>query len=74
LDQAKRYLKAYNIQVNYVHDRGPFAPVILQTAEAQGCDLIIMGGYGDSPWVNFLLESVVDQVLRLARKPMLLCR
>jgi len=74
LDQAQMYLKPYNIQANTIHERGPFAPEILLTAEAQGCDLIIMGGYGESPWVNFLLESVVDQVLRRARKPMLLCR
>jgi hypothetical protein len=74
IEQARSYLATYNLKVNYICDHGPLAQVILLTAEAQDCDLIIMGGYGDSPLVNFLLESVVDQVMLRSRKPMLLCR
>jgi nucleotide-binding universal stress UspA family protein len=72
--KAQSYLEEHGIQANIIQEQGPLAPLILLNAEENDCDFIIMGGYGDPPWVNFLLESVVDQVLLRSRKPMLLCR
>jgi nucleotide-binding universal stress UspA family protein len=36
--------------------------------------LIIMGGYGLRPELEFVLGSVVDQVLRESASPVLVCR
>ena len=47
---------------------------ILQTAEAQKSDLIIMGGYRAHPVVAAMLGSSVDQVLRESKRPMLICQ
>jgi nucleotide-binding universal stress UspA family protein len=54
--------------------QGPVAAEIMVTAEEQGCDLIIMGGYGFTPLLEVALGSVVDAVLRTSRRPMLICR
>ena len=47
---------------------------ILNIAEAQNCDLIIMGGYGRSPILEVVLGSAVDAVLRTSPWPVLVCR
>jgi nucleotide-binding universal stress UspA family protein len=74
ITQAQSYLEEHGIQTNIIQEPGPIAPSILLVAEEKESDFIIMGGYGDPPLVNFLLESVVDQVLLRSRKSMLLCR
>jgi nucleotide-binding universal stress UspA family protein len=48
--------------------------VIVRTAEAHECDLIIMGGYGFNPVMEIALGSAVDEVLRTSRQPILICR
>jgi nucleotide-binding universal stress UspA family protein len=53
---------------------GPVAEAILETAENRQADVIIMGGYGFNPVLGMILGSTVDQVLREARKPVLICR
>jgi len=46
----------------------------LDAAQENGCDLIVMGGYGFSPVVEIVLGSAVDQVLRESQHPVLICR
>lgn len=72
--KAREYLESQNIQAVYEQMRGPVAASILVMAEEYHCDWIIMGGYGSAPLVNFLLDNVVDQILRSSARPMLLCR
>lgn len=74
LEQAKTYLTARSVSATYVAESGPVAEVILQTAAAQQSDLLIMGGYGSSPMLEVVLGSSVDQILRQARQPLLICR
>jgi nucleotide-binding universal stress UspA family protein len=50
------------------------AEAILQTAETQQSDLILIGGYGHSPVLEIVLGSAVDQVLRESHRPVLICR
>lgn len=57
-----------------MQERGSAVEAILKTAKAQQSDLIIMGGYGASPVVEVVLGSIVDQVLRESRRPVLICR
>jgi nucleotide-binding universal stress UspA family protein len=74
LARADEYLTAHGVQATAVQEEGPVASAILITAEEQQADLIIMGGYGRSPVVEVVLGSVVDEVLRSARRPVLICR
>jgi nucleotide-binding universal stress UspA family protein len=74
LVRAQSYLEARGKQATFVKDQGPVPDVIVRTAEAHECDLIIMGGYGFSPVMEIVLGSAVDEVLRTSRQPVLICR
>lgn len=74
LGQAKAYLASRDVAAAYVAESGPVADAILHTATTQQCDLILMGGYGFSPMLEVVLGSSVDQILRQARQPLLICR
>jgi nucleotide-binding universal stress UspA family protein len=50
------------------------APRILETAEACGCDLIVMGFHGHGRLHHALVGSVSASVLRQSRLPVLLMR
>jgi nucleotide-binding universal stress UspA family protein len=71
---ARTYLEARGITAKYINAQGQIAEMILQTAEENHSDFIIMGGYSQAPLINVLLDTVVDKVLRKSHKPMLLCR
>ncbi len=73
-ERAAEYLSSHGVKHRLVERQGPIAQAILIASEEENCDWIIMGGYGESPLVNLLLDTVVDQVLRSSHKPMLLCR
>jgi nucleotide-binding universal stress UspA family protein len=77
-DDAREYLEAQGIDAEFVLESsegtGTVAESILATAEARGCDLILMGGYGASPVVEVLLGSQVDRVLRESPVPTFICR
>jgi len=74
LARAQKYLKTHGVRATFVKESGPVAEAILKAAETQGSNLIIMGGYGFSPVFEVVLGSAVDQVLREARRPVLICR
>jgi nucleotide-binding universal stress UspA family protein len=72
--RAQVYLDECGIKADYVAKSGPVGETILETAEERQADVIIMGGYGFNPVLGMILGSAVDQVLREARKPVLICR
>ena len=72
--RARTYLETRGIQAVFVQESGTVPEVILQMAETQQSDLIVMGGYGHSPVLEVVLGSAVDQILRQSRKPVLVCR
>ena len=74
LDKAKSYLESRQLQADYEHQEGKPGDVILDLAVKNGCDFIIMGGYGLKPMAEIVLGSTVDQVLREYRNPVLICR
>lgn len=74
LIRAQVYLDERGVQADYVAKSGPVAETILKTAEECQADVIIIGGYGFNPVLGMILGSAVDQVLREARKPVLICR
>ena len=74
LTDAKTYLEARGVTATYIPTQGVVADTLLQTAETQQADLIIMGGYGSKSWVEVVLGSTVDQILRETQCPLLICR
>jgi nucleotide-binding universal stress UspA family protein len=71
---AQEFLASYGVLAEIISASGPIATSILLTAETSHCDLIIMGGYGRGPLLTAFIDDVVDQVLRRANRPVLLCR
>jgi len=72
--EAAAYLKSRGIDASFLEREGLAAEAILQAAKAHGSDLIVMGSYGRSPLAELLSGSVVDQVLRASKQPVLLAR
>jgi nucleotide-binding universal stress UspA family protein len=74
LAQAQQYLAAQGVQATFIQEGGSAADAILNTAQQQASNFVIMGGYGYSPVLEVMLGSTVDQVLRAGRLPTLICR
>ncbi|MEJ2599941.1 MAG: universal stress protein [Anaerolineales bacterium] len=74
LEEARRYLERYGVTAEYREEKGSVAGTILQVCREIQANLLIMGGYGYNPVLEIVIGSTVDQVLREARTPMLICR
>jgi nucleotide-binding universal stress UspA family protein len=74
LVRALRYLREREIEVTGIEEQGAVGEAILRAAETYASNLILMGSYGFNPLLEAVLGSAVDQVLRQARKPVLICR
>jgi nucleotide-binding universal stress UspA family protein len=74
LDFARKYLEFHEVQADFIEARGPVPSAMLTATETEGCDVILMGGYGAHPMVEAVLGSSVDQILRAASLPVLVCR
>ena len=56
------------------YEQGAAHQVILNVMREDDADLLLMGGYGYQPLLKAFLGSTVDQVLREAWFPVLICR
>ena len=74
LAKAQTYLDEQKIAATFIQKQGAASTAILDTAEAQGCDFILMGGYGLNPMLEVILGSTVDRVLQESSVPILICR
>jgi nucleotide-binding universal stress UspA family protein len=74
LENMRRYLVKNEIQPTYIQAAAPVPDAIIQTVDDLNCDLILIGGYGKMPVLERLLGSTVDEVLRISRVPILVCR
>jgi nucleotide-binding universal stress UspA family protein len=74
LQEARQYLERHGVMAEYREETAPVAETILRVCKETQLNLLIMGGYGYNPVLEIVLGSVVDQVLREAHKPMLICR
>ena len=73
LDAALAYLKQSGISTRGFFKGGDPAETILKTASEQGCDLILLGDTGYSPFVELFVRSTVDRVLRATVGSVLVC-
>ena len=74
LDQARTYLADFPLQAKYILSKASIPEAIKDVQDQAEIDLILMGGYGGSILRDLVAGSVVDQVLREIRLPVLICR
>ena len=74
LTRARDYLQKNGVKAEYVKANGPAGDAILEVARTKRANLIVMGGYGQSPLINVAVGSTVDQMLREFEHPILICR
>jgi nucleotide-binding universal stress UspA family protein len=71
---AGEYAEACGVQITLIGGCGSAASAILQAAEDQQSNLLVLGGYARGPAVGAMLGSTVDDVLRKTRIPTLICQ
>jgi nucleotide-binding universal stress UspA family protein len=74
IDEARAYLNEHGIQAKYREEEGDRAEAILTACNQEGCDFLLMGGYGYGPVLDVVLGSTVNEILRQTTKPVLICR
>lgn len=75
LQGAKTYLKKHvgnNIKFQLL--KKPKKDTILKYSKENNCNFLIMGAFGFRPLLNLVTGSMVNQILREFRHPVLICR
>jgi nucleotide-binding universal stress UspA family protein len=71
LDKARSFLEPYGVRADYVERQGPVAETLVAVADERGCDLVLMGSYRYSRWLESLLGGVLESTLRAAGRPVM---
>jgi nucleotide-binding universal stress UspA family protein len=71
LGAARAYLERFGVTADYVERRGPVSESLVAVADERDCDLILMGSYRYSRWLESLLGGVLERTLVAARCPVL---
>jgi nucleotide-binding universal stress UspA family protein len=74
LESARSYLHARQVEAKYLAVSGPVVESILQAAVEHDSDLLLLGGYGHGPFLDIVMGSKVDKILRASSQPMLISR
>lgn len=74
LDEAKRYLAPYELDVTYKRLSGPPHQRIVDVLRDGGFDLCFIGAYGHSRIIEMVLGSTTEFVLRNSTSPVFLAR
>lgn len=72
LARARAMFDRYGARADYVPAHGPVADAITRVAHEHDCDVILMGSYTYSRWLEEMFGGVLEQVLRRARMPVLI--
>lgn len=73
-ERAKTSLREMGIHFHALFWDGQVAEQILSTARVESCDLIVMGAYGHTHFMEMLFGSTADEAMRGAICPLILCR
>jgi len=73
-EDAKQMLVEQGLTGKVFFHEGHASEVILNTAREEDCDLIAMGAYGHSHFIETFFGSTVDEVVHRAICPVLICR
>jgi nucleotide-binding universal stress UspA family protein len=71
LEELIRDYAPAGLQVHAVVRKGDVTNAILRLAQNENFDLIVMATHGTTGWRDFVLGSVMDEVVRLAPCPVL---
>lgn len=71
LGRARVYLERYGVDADYHLERGDVAGALLRVAESHEADMIFMGSYRYSRWLETVLGGVVEGVLLGSSLPVL---
>lgn len=74
LDQMLSRHTCEGVTVTPVLKQGGAWMEIIQFAEAESCDIIVLGTHGHGPVEHMLMGSVAEKVVRKARRPVLVVR
>ena len=75
LGDAQKYLEGYQVQADYILASGKDnSEIILKVAGELNADFLIIGGYSRNPILEVLQGGDVDQLLRQANIPIVICR
>ncbi len=74
LDEARRYLQAYDLEVKTVRLSGPPHQRIVDLLRDRDYDLLFIGAYGHSRIIEMVLGSTTEFVLRNSPVPVFLAR
>lgn len=73
LGKAEAYLAGSGVKAAYRTAPGPVAPAVMAVATAFDAHVIVMGGYSRRGVSEIMRGSAVDEVLRTAGRPVLVC-
>ena len=71
LEHARGYLERFGVEADYVDRRGAVADALVAAAEERDCDVMLMGSYRYSRWLESLLGGVLERTLVQAGRPVL---
>jgi nucleotide-binding universal stress UspA family protein len=75
MQRAQKYLTEHGLaDVNYVLGNGPIAEIVLETAEVNDCNLLLMGGFSFRSLRQLTLGSSAERILLEFPHPMFICR
>jgi nucleotide-binding universal stress UspA family protein len=72
--RAKTYLGVAGVSADYLLSVGPAAQTLMEGANDQQADFMIMGGFGLGSMKSFVLGSTLNRVLLEYKCPILICR
>jgi len=72
LMRARDYLARLGVEADLVNESGSVADVILTTAAQRGCDLILLGSYKYSRWLERVTGGVTERVVTRSPVPVLI--
>lgn len=71
LERARAYFERFGVGADYVERRGAVAEALVACADERDCDLVLMGSYRYSRWLESLLGGVLERTLERAGRPVL---
>lgn len=75
LSEAAEFATAANVDCQTIHVENRYpADGILETADQQNCDLIVMASHGHRGFTRLLLGSQANRVVTHSNRPVLICR
>ena len=73
-EEVRKEASRLGVQYKTIHVQGFPAEAIIETAQTQGCDLIVVASHGRRGIARALLGSQAARVVTLSAVPVLICR